>query len=119
MVLRFLNGGEVGVTQAPGILEKFGAESEPLHPARSVEIRPYRRTDRQAIRQICCDTGFLGKPVDAIFQDRELFADLFTKPYLKHEPEWAFVAEAERQVVGYLLGSAGKHFEAKLMCSGF
>jgi len=119
MVLRFVNGGEVGVAQAPGLFAKFGVEAEPVRPARPVKIRPYRQTDRQAIRQICCDTGFLGKPVDAIFRDRELFADLFTKPYLEHEPEWALVAEAEDRVVGYLLGSVSKHFEAVLMCSGF
>jgi GNAT superfamily N-acetyltransferase len=119
MVLRFVKGGEVGVAQAPGIFEKIGVEVEPLQTARSVTIRSYRRADRQTIRQICCDTGFLGKPVDAIFQDRELFADLFTKPYLEHEPEWALVAEAEHQVIGYLLGSVSRHFEAKLMCSGF
>ena len=75
MVLRFVKGGEVGVAQAPGIFEKIGVEVEPLQTARSVTIRSYRRADRQTIRQICCDTGFLGKPVDAIFQDRELFAD--------------------------------------------
>src|SRR6516162_7813801 len=112
MVLRFVKGGEVGVAQAPGIFEKIGVEVEPLQTARSVTMRSYRRADRQTIRQICCDTGFLGKPVDAIFQDRELFADLFTKPYLEHEPEWALVAEAEDRVVGYLLGSVSKHFEA-------
>jgi hypothetical protein len=104
-------GREVGVAQAPGVFEKFGVETEPVQPARPVKIRPYRQTDRQAIRQICCDTGFLGKPVDTIFQDRELFADLFAKPYLEHEPEWALVAEAEHRVVGYLLGSAGKHLK--------
>jgi ribosomal protein S18 acetylase RimI-like enzyme len=118
MVLRFVNGGEVGVAQAPGIFEKFGVE-EQLRWARPVEIRPYRRADREAIRRICCDTGFLGKPVDAIFQDRELFADLFTKPYLEHEPEWALVAEAEHRVVGYLLGSVSQQFETALMWSGF
>ncbi|MEJ2699910.1 MAG: hypothetical protein P8Z70_09665 [Desulfuromonadales bacterium] len=43
-----------------------------------VRIRRFRQSDREAIRRICCDTGFLGAPIDAIYQDRELFADLLT-----------------------------------------
>jgi ribosomal protein S18 acetylase RimI-like enzyme len=54
-----------------------------------------------------------------LFQDRELFAELFTRPYLDHEPEWALVAEAQDRVVGYLLGSVGKDFELTLLRSGF
>jgi hypothetical protein len=92
------------------------------HPAGStpaqVHIRSYVESDRAAIRRLCCDTGFLGGPIDTVFQDRELFADLFTGAYLKHEPEWALVAEAEGRVVGYLLGSMCRHFDWVLMRSG-
>lgn len=84
-----------------------------------MNIRPYRQTDRDAICRLCCDTGFLGAPVDTLFQDRELFADLFTKPYLDHEAEWVSVAEVQGQVVGYLLGSVCKNFDRVLMRSGF
>ena len=27
-------------------------------------IRGYRRSDREAVRKLCCDTGFLGDPID-------------------------------------------------------
>ncbi len=84
----------------------------------AVRIRPYRKSDRVEICRLCCETGFLGKPVDPMFQDRELFADLFTRPYLDYEPEWTFVAEADRQVVGYLLGSVRRDFELVLLRSG-
>jgi ribosomal protein S18 acetylase RimI-like enzyme len=84
-----------------------------------VHVRAYEPGDRRAIRKICCDTGFLGQPIDTVFQDRELFADLFTGPYLNHEPEWAFVAEAGGKVVGYLLGSTRKDFDFVLMRNGF
>lgn len=73
-------------------------------------IRPYRAADRMQVRRICRDTGFLGQPVDAIFPDGDLFADLFTKPYLDYEPDWALVAEEGRFVVGYLLGSVHPWF---------
>jgi GNAT superfamily N-acetyltransferase len=85
----------------------------------AVSIRAYRKADGEAICRLCCETGFLGSPVDPLFQDRELFAELFTRPYLDHEPEWAWVAEADRQVIGYLLGSVCRHFDVILLRSGF
>ncbi len=70
----------------------------------SLKIRPYAPTDRQAVRDICCDTGFMGKPIDPIFVDRDAFADFFTRYYTDLEPENALVVEADGKVVGYLLG---------------
>jgi hypothetical protein len=69
------------------------------------QVRPYGPSDRQAVRALCCDTGFLGAPIDPVFEDRELFADFFTDYYLRHEPDSAFVVLAEGVVRGYLLGS--------------
>jgi len=39
-------------------------------------IRGYRTLDREAVRKLCCDTGFLGEPIDPVYEDRELFAAL-------------------------------------------
>ncbi|WP_123103026.1 GNAT family N-acetyltransferase [Acidithiobacillus sulfuriphilus] len=68
-------------------------------------IRPYRNADRAKIRHICCETGFLGNPIDAIFCDRELFADLMVNPYLDYAEDWAYVATHDGRAVGYLLGA--------------
>ena len=68
-------------------------------------IRHYEPRDREAVRRLCCETGFLGKPVDPIFEDRELFADYLTAYYTDIEPESAFVLEQDGAVKGYLLGS--------------
>src|ERR1700720_3673516 len=68
-------------------------------------IRGYRRSDREAVRKLCCDTGFLGDPIDPVFQDRELFADFLTSYYTDHEPESSFVLEIDGEIRGYLLGS--------------
>jgi len=68
-------------------------------------IRPYEQRDREAIRWLCCQTGFLGQPIDPVFEDRELFADFLTNYYTDHEPQSCFVVEHEGQVKGYLLGS--------------
>ncbi|MGH7954260.1 MAG: GNAT family N-acetyltransferase, partial [Limisphaerales bacterium] len=80
---------------------------------------PYERRDRDAVRRICCDTGLWGNPIEMLFNDREIFADLFTSPYLNYEPEWALVAEDEGRIVGYLLGSICPNFDFTLMRSGF
>jgi hypothetical protein len=67
-------------------------------------VRRYRPEDRDAVRSICCQTGFLGAPIDPIFEDRELFADFLTAYYTDYEPESSLVAEAESgELVGYLI----------------
>lgn len=68
-------------------------------------IRSYRQADRAAVRRLCCETGFLGNPIDPVFEDRELFADFLTGYYTDWEPESAFVLEVDGGVRGYLLGS--------------
>jgi ribosomal protein S18 acetylase RimI-like enzyme len=67
--------------------------------------RPYRPSDRAALRAICADTGFLGKPIDPVFEDRELFADYLTAYYTDAEPESTLVCELDGEVKGYLMGS--------------
>ena len=68
-------------------------------------IRSYRRSDREAVRQLCCQTGFLGEPIDPVYEDRELFADFLTTYYTDQEPESSFVLEIDGEIRGYLLGS--------------
>ena len=68
-------------------------------------IRSYRATDRAAVRQLCCQTGFLGEPIDPVYEDHELFADFLTRYYTDIEPESSFVLEINGEIRGYLLGS--------------
>ena len=68
-------------------------------------IRNYRASDRDTVRRLCCETGFIGNPIDPVFEDRQLFADFLTGYYTDWEPESAFVLEVDGQVRGYLLGS--------------
>lgn len=70
-----------------------------------VTIRKFRGADREAVRALCCDTGFLGQPIDPVFEDRELFANYLTRYYTDAEPEASFVVEKAGVVRGYLLGS--------------
>jgi hypothetical protein len=68
-------------------------------------IRSYRASDREAVRKLCCQTGFLGEPIDPVYEDRQLFADFLTTYYTDWEPESSFVVEMEGEICGYLLGS--------------
>ena len=67
-------------------------------------IRSYRRSDREAVRKLCCDAGFLGEPIDPVYEDRQLFADFLTTYYTEWEPESSFVIESDGEIRGYLLG---------------
>ncbi|MDQ3623716.1 MAG: GNAT family acetyltransferase [Verrucomicrobiota bacterium] len=69
------------------------------------EIRKFQRADRERVRELCCETGFLGNPIDPIFEDRALFADYLTAYYTDWEPESAFVLLMNGEICGYLLGS--------------
>lgn len=70
-----------------------------------VTVRKYSPRDRDVVRWLCCQTGYLGKPIDPVFEDRELFADYLTSYYTDCEPESCFVLEHNGVVSGYLLGS--------------
>src|SRR4051794_14721137 len=70
-----------------------------------IEIRSFQPADRDRVRMLCCETGFLGKPIDPVFEDRELFADYLTAYYTDWEPESAFVVTINGEIRGYLLGS--------------
>ncbi|MEA3210200.1 MAG: hypothetical protein QOE70_3257 [Chthoniobacter sp.] len=68
-------------------------------------VRPFQPADRVRVRELCCETGFLGNPIDPVFEDRELFADYLTAYYTDWEPQSAFVLLADGEIRGYLLGS--------------
>jgi hypothetical protein len=70
-----------------------------------ITVRQYEARDREVVRRLCCETGFLGKAIDPVFEDRELFADYLTAYYTDIEPEAAFLLEQNGIVKGYLLGS--------------
>ncbi|MFH1211384.1 MAG: GNAT family N-acetyltransferase [Candidatus Woesearchaeota archaeon] len=80
-----------------------------------VTVRKFSPEDRGSVRRLCCDTGLWGKPIDSLFCDRELFADAIIEPYLRLEPEHAFVAEYDERVVGYLCGSIEPDFNRRQM----
>lgn len=69
-----------------------------------VTVRPYRASDREAVRRIAFDTGSMGEPAAWYWRDAASFADIWTAYYTDSEPESASVAVEGASVVGYLLG---------------
>jgi L-amino acid N-acyltransferase YncA len=72
---------------------------------RDFQVRKYCASDRDSVRALCCETGFLGSAIDPVFEDRGLFADFLTDYYLQHEPDSAFVLTKGDSLQGYILGS--------------
>src|SRR5262249_47171869 len=69
-----------------------------------IVVRAYRDTDRDAVRRIAHEAGYMGEPADWYWRDFRSFAEIWTAYYTDCEPESAFVADDEGRVVGYLLG---------------
>ena len=90
----------VALPEIGGALTSEKMKAEPTY-----SIRGFRPADRAAVRRLCCQTGFLGSPIDPVYEDNELFADFLTTYYTDHEPESSFVLERDGELKGYLLGS--------------
>jgi ribosomal protein S18 acetylase RimI-like enzyme len=69
-----------------------------------IVIRSYRAADRDPVRMIAHQTGYMGEPADWFWRDATSFADIWTSYYTDCEPESAFVAKQAGHVLGYLLG---------------
>ncbi len=67
-------------------------------------VRPYIPADRQVVLKIGGDTAFFGAPIEAYMEDRNAFLDAFYAYYTDLEPEHAWVASANGEVVGFLTG---------------
>ncbi len=69
-------------------------------------VRKYQPRDRTAVREVCWQTAFMGRPITFLYRDRESWVDMYTRYYTDAEPESAWVAvNGEDRVVGYLLSS--------------
>lgn len=69
-----------------------------------IVIRLFTPADADVVHRIGADTAFYGDPVEAIFEDRRLFIDIFMRPYTVHYAAACWIAEMDGQVIGYLTG---------------
>ncbi|WP_371494296.1 GNAT family N-acetyltransferase [Kitasatospora sp. NBC_00374] len=69
-------------------------------------VRPYRPSDRDAVYDICVRTGHQGGDARGLYPDPLLLPTVFAGPYLRLDPELAFVLDDGERAVGYVLGTA-------------
>jgi ribosomal protein S18 acetylase RimI-like enzyme len=68
-------------------------------------IRKFEKKDREAVRKIACDSAFMGEPCEIFFSGRDFLADILTLYFTDYEPQSSFVAEIDKNVGGYLIGT--------------
>ena len=76
-----------------------------ISESKEIIIREYKREDRASLREIACDTAFMGEPAEKFFTGREFIADFLTLYHTDYEPQSVFIAEKEEKVIGYLSGA--------------
>jgi len=69
----------------------------------TVHIRPYKQSDRKSIESIYFDTGFLGKSLSPLVDNKKSWTEALDH-YFTKEPESIFIAESSGKIIGYLIG---------------
>ncbi|RJL20850.1 GNAT family N-acetyltransferase [Bailinhaonella thermotolerans] len=72
----------------------------------TVIVRPYRESDRADLYDICVRTAHQGGDSRHLYPDPDLMPSIFAAPYVRFEPELAFVADDGTRAVGYIVGTA-------------
>ncbi|MDD5561593.1 MAG: GNAT family N-acetyltransferase [Candidatus Omnitrophica bacterium] len=74
----------------------------------TVNIRKFKKDDKEQVRSISHDTAFMGQPATLFFEGRKVICDALSLYYTDYEPESSFIAEVNSKVVGYLIGTKNK-----------
>lgn len=69
-------------------------------------IRPFRAGDESALAEICLKTADAGADATGLFEDDDLWGQVFVLPYVERHPDLAFVVETDDgRVAGYVVGT--------------
>lgn len=68
-------------------------------------IRAARPEDEAALYEICLRTGATGEDASGLYDDGDLLGHVFVGPYLRLEPDFAFVLTDDEGLAGYVLGT--------------
>jgi GNAT superfamily N-acetyltransferase len=71
-------------------------------------IRPYRKENRESVREIAWATALMGRPASLLFDGKEIVEDILTLYFTDYEPQSCFIAEVDGVVKGYLIGAKNK-----------
>ena len=77
-----------------------------IYVTRQATVRPYHPGDRAALYDICVRTAHEGGDSRYRYPDLDLMPSIFAAPYVRLEPELAFVLDDGERAVGYVLGTA-------------
>lgn len=66
-------------------------------------IRPYAPSDYDAVSRICVLTAAGGSDATGMHVSDDLMPDIFARPYVLLEPEWAWVVDLGSGAEGYIL----------------
>lgn len=66
-------------------------------------IRAYRPADFDAVSNVCVLTAETGGDATGLYSSDDLMPDIFARPYVLLNPEWAFVVDEGDRVSGYIL----------------
>src|ERR1700710_452059 len=83
--------------------------------ASRVTLRPFALPDLDTLYEISLLTGDAGADATALHRKPRLIGEIYSAPYALLDPSWAFVAEDQQGVVGYIVGAPdSRAFEARL-----
>jgi len=68
--------------------------------------RPYQPADLADVHNICVKTGASGEDATGKFSNDDLLPDIYVGPYVRLQPEFAFVVEGADRVAGYIVAAA-------------
>lgn len=72
----------------------------------ATSIRPYRRSDREAMFDVCVRTADAGADATGVFTDDRLWGDVFAVPYVERHPDLAWVVESgDGRTIGYVVAT--------------
>ena len=66
-------------------------------------IRRYRTEDFADVSEVCLRTAERGDDATGLYVSDDLMPDVFARPYVLFEPEFAFVLDDGQRVSGYIL----------------
>jgi len=80
------------------------------------KLRPCEPADEDAAYRVCLETGDDGQDAAPLYDDPKALGHIYVGPYLKFEPDLAFVLEDGNGVCGYVLGAldSKRFYEAYL-----
>ena len=69
------------------------------------QVRLFQPGDEDAVYEVCLRTGDAGKDGTHLYSDSKILGHIYVGPYMRFEPEFAFVLTDHLGLCGYVLGA--------------